>query len=286
MDSDKQPALRDGLWEETGRFQLLYDAGWTGRQKGMHHNGGLWEGKHLDYRNKYLYLTDMSDKERRGASEAGTLVHLLSKVSLPWLSIKDINFGSVFVCCATHLGSLLNRFPNQFPQSPWKSAGKIDITLLKSSWKKSFQDGSVCSLLSTTKYSVIWWYDCQHTYIFQSIHSDCVHKAGCWKVQDDAVCVWSTGPCLLLITTVRHLVEAAITGATSVRIWVLHGCVVLVSPVYLSFTEAICIGLCLSPKSCRTLLLINLQLLQGDCAIGEVAGCFCLPVGSKSENKY
>lgn len=82
------------------------------------------EGKHLDYRNKYLYLTDMSDKERCGASEAGTLMHLLSKVSLPWLSIKDINFVSVFVWCATHLGSPLNRFPNQFPQNPWKSGGK------------------------------------------------------------------------------------------------------------------------------------------------------------------
>lgn len=48
----------------------------------------------------------------------------------------------------------------------------------------------------------------QRTYIFQCLHSDCVHKAGRGNVQDDAVRARFAGPSFLFITVVRKLCDA------------------------------------------------------------------------------
>lgn len=95
MDSEKKPAVSScstthaNIWPHTH----------THAQKSMHDNERPYECMRrkafCDYRDKYLCLTDVPDREQCGATEAETLTHSLSKASVPWVRIKDINFVSV-----------------------------------------------------------------------------------------------------------------------------------------------------------------------------------------------
>ena len=54
------------------------------------HDIKAWEERHFVIIK--LNMFDVSDREQCGATEAETLTHSLSKASVLWLHIKDINF--------------------------------------------------------------------------------------------------------------------------------------------------------------------------------------------------
>lgn len=105
-------------------------------------------------------------------------------------------------------------------------------------WEKRTNLTLVLSLSSVRKMIT---FQQAHTYIFQCLHSDCVHKAGCGNVQDDAVRARFAGPFFLFIAVPRKLCDVVRTCGW---VWIWHGYVRFISQVHLAFMKAICSCFC------------------------------------------